>query len=232
MRKKLNDAKVKLGDSARQKLADLEAVMTNPDATDEQKAAAVEAVATVSEDIAKAIEILDGADTSVTEAEKAVEEIPVNDAALPEGVTLEGLEDGVKQYIAELESERDGAVTQAEELQAQLDEAKAEIESLKAELEGLKGASETATAVADAKARFPKIKIGDSVKSARDVQAQVLIAKGVYNDAQVKTLTDCAIGSAYQALAVSSHKPSLTFGKKLVDSNPNAKTASQRLGGK
>lgn len=231
-RKKLNDAKVKLGDSARQKLADLEAVMTDPAATEEQKTAAVEAVATVSDDIAKAIEILDGADTSVTEAEKAVEEIPVNDAALPEGVTLEGLEEGVKQYITELESERDSAVAQAEELQSQLDEAKTEIETLKAELESLKGAGETATAVADAKARFPKIKIGDSVKSARDVQAQVLVAKGIYTDSQVKTLTDCAIGSAYQALAVSSHKPSSTFGKKLVDSNPNAKTASQRLGGK
>lgn len=232
MRKKLNDAKVKLGDSARQKLADLEAVMTNPDATDEQKAAAVEAVATVSDDIAKAIEILDGADTSVTEAEKAVEEIPVNDAALPEGVTLEGLEDGVKQYIAELESERDGAVSQAEDLQGQLDEAKAEIESLKAELESLKGAGETATAVADAKARFPKIKIGDSVKSARDVQAQVLIAKGVYNDAQVKTLTDCAIGSAYQTLVVRDSKAAPTFGKKLVDEKGQPKNRASQLGGK
>lgn len=232
MRKKLNYAKVKLGDSARQKLADLEAVMTNPDATDEQKAAAVEAVATVSDDIAKAIEILDGADTSVTEAEKAVEEIPVNDAALPEGVTLEGLEDGVKQYIAELESERDSAVAQAEELQSQLDEAKTEIESLKAELESLKGAGETATAVADAKARFPKIKIGDSVKSARDVQAQVLIAKGVYNDAQVKTLTDCAIGSAYQTLVVRDAKAVPTFGKKLVDSQGQPKNRASQLGGK
>jgi len=153
-------------------------------------------------------------------------------AALPEGVTLEGLEDGVKQYIAELESERDSAVSQAEDLQSKLDEAKAEIESLKAELEGLKGASETATAVADAKARFPKIKIGDSVKSARDVQAQVLIAKGVYNDAQVKTLTDCAIGSAYQTLVVRDSKAAPTFGKKLVDSKGQPKNRASQLGGK
>lgn len=231
-RKKLNDAKVKLGDSARQKLADLEAVMTDPAATEEQKTAAVEAVATVSDDIAKAIEILDGADTSVTEAEKAVEEIPVNDAALPEGVTLEGLEEGVKQYIAELESERDSAVSQAEELQSQLDEAKAEIESLKAELEGLKGASETTTAVADAKARFPKLKFADSYKSQREVRQSMLVQKGIYTDASAVKLSDCEINSAYQALTVRDSKPVSDFGKKLTDNKANAKTASQRLGGK
>ena len=96
----------------------------------------------------------------------------------------------------------------------------------------MKGESETATAVADAKARFPKIKIGDSVKSARDVQAQVLIAKGVYNDAQVKTLTDCAIGSAYQTLVVRDSKAAPTFGKKLVDSKGNQVNRASQLGGK
>ena len=230
-KKKVADAKT-LNDSVKKSLADVEAVLSNPDATDEQKQSALESVSTVSDQITQAIDILDGADSSVDEVEQAVEAIPIADAALPEGVTLEGLEDGVKQYITELESERDGAVTKADELQVQLDEAKAEIESLKTELEGLKGQASTDTAIADAKARFPKIKLGDSIKSERDVQSAVLVAKGIYTDSQVKTLSDCAIGSAYQALAVSTHKPSSNFGKKLLNDGAKTVSAQSRLGGK
>ena len=47
-------------------------------------------------------------------------------------------------------------------------------------------------------------------------------------------MTDCAIGSAYQALAVTEAKPTAGFGKKLVgDAKPKSKlSANQRLGGK
>ena len=228
-RKKIADAKVKLGDSVRQKLADLEQVLQNPEATDADKQAALEGVSTIADEIAQAVEILDGAKDSVDETENAVENIPVADATLPEGVSIP---DELAGYVAELETERDDAIAQADEKQGQLDAANAEIESLKAELEKLKGESSATTAVADAKARFPKMKLADSYKSQREVRQTVLVQKGIYTDAAAVKLSDCEINSAYQALTVRDSKPVSDFGKKLTDNKANAKTASQRLGGK
>lgn len=223
-RKKVADAK-KMNDSARQKLSDFEAVMTNPDATDEEKQNALDAVSTISEDIAKAIEILDGADDSVSEAETAVEGIPVGDATLPEGVSIP---EELAGYVSELETERDDAVTKAEEAETKLTEAEAEIERLKAELESAKSASDTATAVADAKARFPKIKIGDA-KTVREVKEAVLVGKRMYDAQGVKKLTDCAIDSEYSKLNAQS--VTSNFGGKLLnDSKPKSRIS--QLGGK
>lgn len=221
-KKSINSTKAKLGDAAKKTLKDVELGLA-AEATEEEKAVALEAVGTLSSEIEQAIEILNGADESVAEAEQAVEEITVNDAVLPEGVSIP---EELAGYVNELEQERAAA-------EEKLAAAEIRIKELEDELAALKEQGETATAVADAKARFPKIKLGDA-KSARDVQAQILVAKGIYTDAQAKTLTDCAIGSAYQALAVTEAKPTAGFGKKLIgDAKPKSKlSANQRLGGK
>ena len=220
-KKSINSTKAKLGDAAKKTLKDVELGLA-AEATEEEKAVALEAVGTLSSEIEQAIEILNGADETVTEAEQAVEEITVNDAVLPEGVSIP---EELAGYVNELEQERAAA-------EEKLAAAEIRIKELEDELAALKEQGETATAVADAKARFPKIKLGDA-KSARDVQAQILVAKGIYTDAQAKTLTDCAIGSAYQALAVTEAKPSAGFGKKLIGDSktPKANRAAQ-LGGK
>lgn len=237
--KKFGDAKKtmsskakKLGDASealKKKLADLEEVNVNPDATPEEKAAAsqelqVEVVDTIQE----AVTALEESIGLVSDVEEEVADMPVTvgDAVLPEGVTLEQLDDGVQKYVADLQAEVDL-------LKDDIQKKDIRIKELEDELAALKEQGETATAIADAKARFPKIKLGDA-KSARDVQAQILVAKGIYTDAQAKTLTDCAIGSAYQALAVTEAKPSAGFGKKLIgDAKPKSKlSANQRLGGK
>ena len=220
-KKSIHSTKAKLGDAAKKTLKDVELGLA-AEATEEEKAVALEAVATLSTEIEQAIEILNGADESVTEAEEAVEEITVNDATLPEGVSIP---EELAGYVNELEQERAAA-------EEKLADAEIRIKELEDELAALKADGETATAVADAKARFPKIKLGDA-KSARDVQAQVLVAKGIYTDAQAKTLTDCAIGSAYQALAVTSTKPAPTIGQKLLgDSKTQKVNRAAQLGGK
>lgn len=234
--KKFGDAKKtmsgkakKLGDASealKKKLADLEEVNVNPDATPEEKAAVsqelqVEVVDTIQE----AVTALEESIGLVSDVEEEVADMPVTvgDAVLPEGVSIP---EELAGYVNELEQERAAA-------EEKLADAEIRIKELEDELAALKEQGETATAVADAKARFPKIKLGDA-KSARDVQAQILVAKGIYTDAQAKTLTDCAIGSAYQALAVTEAKPSASFGKKLIgDAKPKSKlSANQRLGGK
>lgn len=234
--KKFGDAKKtmsskakKLGDASealKKKLADLEEVNVNPDATPEEKAAAsqelqVEVVDTIQE----AVTALEESIGLVSDVEEEVADMPVTvgDAVLPEGVSIP---EELAGYVNELEQERAAA-------EEKLTDAEIRIKELEDELAALKEQGETTTAIADAKARFPKIKLGDA-KSARDVQAQILVAKGIYTDAQAKTLTDCAIGSAYQALAVTEAKPTVGFGKKLIgDAKPKSKlSANQRLGGK
>src|SRR5574344_1083056 len=233
--KKFGDAKKtmsgkakKLGDASealKKKLADFEEINVSPDATPEEKAAVsqelqVEVVDTIQE----AVAALEESIGLVSDVEEEVADMPVTvgDATLPEGVSIP---EELTGYVNELEQERVAA-------EEKLADAEIRIKELEDELAALKAEGETATAVADAKARFPKIKLGDA-KSARDVQAQVLVAKGIYTDAQAKTLTDCAIGSAYQALAVTEAKPASNFGKKLIgDSKPKSKlSANQRLGG-
>lgn len=223
-RKKIADAK-KINDSVRQKLADLDEVLQNPEATDEDKKAAIEAVADVSDQIDQAVEILGGASDSVDETEKAVEDIPVADAQLPEGVSIP---EELAGYVSELETERDDAVAKADEAETKLTEAEAEIERLKAELESAKSASDTATAVADAKAHFPKIKIGDA-KTVREVKEAVLVGKRMYDAQGVKKLTDCAIDSEYSKLNAQS--VTSNFGGKLLNDGKPKSRVSQ-LGGK
>lgn len=220
--KKLGDA----SESLKQKLADLEEVNVNPDATPEEKAAAsqelqVEVVDTINE----AVTALQESIGLVSDVEEEVAAMPtaVGDAMLPEGVSIP---DELASYVSDLEQEK----VVAEE---KLAEAELRIKELEDEIAKLKGESDTATAVADAKARFPKIKVGDA-KSVRQVQESVLKAKGVYGDSQLKTLSDCSISAAYQGIVAATAPVQSGLGKKLLgDAKTKSKlSANQRLGGK
>ena len=220
--KKLGDA----SESLKQKLADLEEVNVNPDATPEEKAAAsqelqVEVVDTINE----AVTALQESIGLVSDVEEEVAAMPatVGDAMLPEGVSIP---DELASYVSDLEQEK----VVAEE---KLAEAELRIKELEDEIAKLKGESDTATAVADAKARFPKIKVGDA-KSVRQVQETVLKAKGVYGDSQLKTLSDCSISAAYQGIVAATAPVQSSIGKKLLgDAKTKSKlSANQRLGGK
>lgn len=202
--KKLGDA----SESLKQKLADLEEVNVNPDATPEEKAAAsqelqVEVVDTINE----AVTALQESIGLVSDVEEEVAAMPatVGDAMLPEGVSIP---DELASYVSDLEQEK----VVAEE---KLAEAELRIKELEDEIAKLKGESDTATAVADAKARFPKIKVGDA-KSVRQVQESVLKAKGVYGDSQLKTLSDCSISAAYQGIVAATAPVQSSIGKKLL----------------
>lgn len=220
--KKLGDA----SESLKQKLADLEEVNVNPDATPEEKAAAsqelqVEVVDTINE----AVTALQESIGLVSDVEEEVAAMPatVGDAMLPEGVSIP---DELASYVSDLEQEKVAA-------EEKLAEAELRIKELEDEIATLKGESDTATAVADAKARFPKIKVGDA-KSVRQVQESVLKAKGVYGDSQLKTLSDCSISAAYQGIVAATAPVQSGLGKKLLgDAKTKSKlSANQRLGGK
>lgn len=114
-------------------------------------------------------------------------------------------------------------------LKAENEGLKAENETLKKELDELKGSAETASAMNDAKAKFPKVKLSDA-KTAKDVRVAVLVDHGIYTKEEATALTDSEIRAAYAGLKASS-KPSI--GRKLLnDSQKPTKTANQRLGGK
>ena len=220
--KKLGDA----SESLKQKLADLEEVNVNPDATPEEKAAAsqelqVEVVDTINE----AVTALQESIGLVSDVEEEVAAMPtaVGDAMLPEGVSIP---EELVSYVSELEQEK----VVAEE---KLAEAELRIKELEDKIAAMESASDTATAVADAKARFPKIKVGDA-KSVRQVQETVLKAKGVYGDSQLKTLSDCSISAAYQGIVATTAPVQSGLGKKLLgDAKTKSKlSANQRLGGK
>lgn len=231
--KKFGDAKTtmtskakKLGDASealKQKLVDLEEININPDATPEEKAAAsqelqVEVVDTINE----AVTALQESIGLVSDVEEEVKDMPtaVADATLPEGVSIP---DELAAYVNELE-------TEAEEAKAQVEEKDIRIKELEDEIASLKGESETATAVADAKTRFPKIKVGDA-KTVRDVKEAVLVGKRMYDSVGVKKLTDCAIDSEYSKLTATATPSS--FGKKLIgDTKTQPTNRASQLGGK
>ncbi|MDE9543824.1 DUF2213 domain-containing protein [Xenorhabdus bovienii] len=117
-------------------------------------------------------------------------------------------------------------------LEAENEQLKTENASLKEELEKLKGESDTSSTLNDAKVRFPKVNFNDA-KSSRDVRAAVLLSTKVFNDAQVKAMSDDEIRAAYAAVQATS-KPRSNIGTHLLnDSAPAAKKSpSQRFGGK
>lgn len=205
----LADSKKRLADAQgeyTQKLADLAALVSS-DVPAEEKQAAIDALTAelqaVSEEINSVMEEI--ASLTVESAEPAE---PVTDAMTPEEEAM----------LADLE--------------AQIQEKDAKIAELEAELAALKEKEAAATTANDAKRYFPKVAIKDSMTS-RDMKRAVLVSTGAYNDKSVRTLSDCALDSAYAA-AKTVAKPVSTIGKQLLgDTKPTAKlSAAKKLGGK
>ncbi|CDG96683.1 DUF2213 domain-containing protein [Xenorhabdus nematophila] len=118
-------------------------------------------------------------------------------------------------------------------LEAENEQLKTENASLKEELEKLKGESDTSSTLNDAKVRFPKVNFNDA-KSSRDVRAAVLLSTKVFNDAQVKAMSDDEIRAAYAAVQATS-KPRSNIGTHLLtDSSGQQKKHdfTKQFGGK
>ena len=225
--KKLNDA----SESLQKKLADFEEVSVNPDATPEEKAAVVQEIQTEALDMVKeAVAAIEQSQDVVSEIEEEVKDVvAVGDASLPEGVSIP---EELQGYVSELEAEVTAANERADSAEAALDEANTKIADLEAELAKLKGEGETAAAIADAKAHFPKVKFGDSISTPRQAREAVLVYKGMYSPQAVKTLTDCAVDSDYSKAKAQSPTFKNTFGKKLVGDSAAPKSRVSQLGGK
>jgi len=199
---KLGDAKKRLVDAQgeyKQKLADLSEVVGS-DVPVEEKAAAVEElsaeVQAASEEITAVIEEI--ANLSVDIQEEAPPETPTND-----------------QMTAEEEAK-------VADLEAQVQEKDAKIAELEAELESLKEKEAQATTANDAKRVFPKLAIKDSMSSV-EIKRAVVMSTGAYDKESVKTLTDCALNSAYAAALTVGAKTN-NIGSKLLANDSKAQT--------
>ncbi|QQP86936.1 DUF2213 domain-containing protein [Entomomonas asaccharolytica] len=132
-------------------------------------------------------------------------------------------------------AESEPVITDKEPDTGELSKRNAELEeenkNLKEELDKLKNSNEASIALNDAKARFPKAKIGDS-STARKVYECVLVDSGIFTKEQLLGKSDIEISSAYAGLSATM-KRNNSIGKTLLgDQKPATKTASQRLGGK
>jgi hypothetical protein len=117
------------------------------------------------------------------------------------------------------------------ELKSENAELKAKIAELEAEIEKLKEDKDTETTLADAKERFTKVKFND-VKTARDVRSAVLESTGVFNDTQVKSMSDSEIRAAYAAVQAIS-KPRSNIGEILLnDATTKKPDLTKQFGGK
>lgn len=210
-RVKLGDAKKRLVDVNgvyQQKMADLQEVVAS-DAPVEEKAAAIEAATVeVNEALAEVTETLEQIEELSSEIEK---EAPTETTANDELTAEE------EAKIADLEAQ----VIEKDELIKELEEKLAALEEKEA----------AATTANDVKRVFgDKVAVTNKMSST-DMKRAVVVATGAYNDSNVKTLTDCALNSAYAAALTVSAKSNL--GKRILgDSKPKAKTLPKSLGGK
>ncbi|HEC4986140.1 TPA: DUF2213 domain-containing protein [Yersinia enterocolitica] len=176
----------------------------------------------------KALEGLNGQGTeeAAAQAQQVLAQLAELKAQL-DGATASAPVDAYR--AAPANGDKDAKITSLETENADL---KAKVKELEDELAKLKGDSETEATMTDAKSRFPKVNLTDA-KSARDVRAAVLVSTRVFNDAQVKGMTDSEVRAAYAAIQATS-KPRSEIGTHLFkDSKPApTKTANQRLGGK
>ena len=199
---KLGDAKKRLVDAQgeyKQKLADL-AEVVGSDAPVEEKAAAVEElsaeVQAASEEITAVIEEIASLSVDIQE------EVPTDTVANDEMTAEE------EAKIADLE--------------AQVQEKDAKIAELEAELETLKEKEAQATTANDAKRVFPKVAIKDSMSSV-EIKRAIVASTGAYDKESVKTLTDCALNSAYAAALTVGAKTN-NIGSKLLANDSKAQT--------
>lgn len=229
--RKLNDSKVKTGkvvkfvdsrsEQLKQKLADMEEVTVNPDATPEEKAAAAQEVATIVN------ETLDEVKDAVDEILGLNSEIEEEVADMPIAVGDADLDEEAAKTVAELEAEilqlQEELATKDSDLQT----ANERIATLEAEIEQLKAGASDAAVVNDAKMRFPKAKINDSM-TARQAKEAVLVYKRQYTADGVKKLTDCALDSDYSKATASSNSLRVNLNDK---AGTKKVAAAKRLGG-
>lgn len=205
---KLADAKKRLVDAQavyKQKLADLEEVVSS-DAPVEEKASAIDDLSTevqaASEEITEVIEAI--ADL----AGQIQEEAPVDTTANDEMTAEE------QSKVADLE--------------AQLQEKNDLIKELEEKLASLEEKEAQATTANDVKRVFGDSVAVKSSMSSTDIKRSVVVSTGAYTKDGVKTLTDCALNSAYSAALTVGAKTN-NIGSRLLanDSKPQAKTLSK-----
>lgn len=205
-KKKLNDAKAEFD----KKLKDAEDVVLNPDATVEEKAAAVQelqAEATTLTEEAQAS--LDEAQTATAQAEELAAQI--EDEAPTATVTDED--------VASVAAEADAKIA---DLEAQVQEKDAKIADLEQQLAAKEEAEKKASTLGDAKLLFPKLAFKDSMSS-KEIQATVVASTGAFSFADAMKLADCALNSAYAA-AKTVTAPKSNVGAKFVGNDAKAQT--------
>ncbi len=221
-KKKLNDANVAFAQS----LKDAEAVLASTDSTDEQK---LEAVQQLQEQATSLQEEAQQALSDATDATEQAQQLAEQVTPATDDTSTTNDDDVVSQAA-------DEATQKIEDLQNQLSEANDKIADLESQLAQVKDAQDASTTANDCKRVFPNLKFKDSATS-KDMKRQVLVSVGAYTDASAKTLTDCALDSAYHSVIATASTKAVkanNIGKKIAD-NAGAKpkvTARQRLGGK
>lgn len=210
---KLIAAKKKLGDSKAdfdKKFKDAEEVVVNPDATPEEKAAAVQELQ------AEAVTLMEEATAVIDEAQAATTQAEELAAQIEEEVPATTVTDA---DVAEVAQEADAKIA---DLEAQVQEKDAEIADLKEQLAALKEAEDQSSTLADAKARFPKVAFKDSMPS-REIKAAAVASTGSYTIAEALKLQDCALQSAYVTASVQSGKKS-NIGAKFIGNDKKVET--------
>ena len=200
MKKKLGDSKADFD----AKFKDAEEIVVSPDATVEEKAAVIQELQ------AEATSLMEEATAVVEEAQAATEQ-------------AEQLAAQVEQEVPPATNDADPDVeSKVADLEAQVQEKDAKIAELEAELESLKEKEAQATTANDAKRVFPKLAIKDSMSSI-EIKRAVVMSTGAYDKESVKTLTDCALNSAYAAALTVGAKTN-NIGSKLLANDSKAQT--------
>ena len=177
--------------------------------------------------------------------EQALAELQAALEAMPEDALPEEVE-ALKAQIAELQDkldklaagtttgDEDPAVSEIDELKKQVADLTAENEALRKENEELKAQKDKDAALADAKARFPKARLGDA-KTAREVYTVVLSDAKAFVPERMEQMSDTEIRAAYAGLCASraAARSGSAVGKKLLgDSGPRKIDMTQKFGGK
>lgn len=217
--KKLNDAKADFD----AKLKDAEEVIANPDAPVEEKAAAVQELQ------AEASNLMEEATAAIDEATAATEQAEEIAAQIEEEAPADGTI--TDEDVAGVAAEADDRIAA---LETENQELKDKIKELEEQLATEKEKEEQAVTANDARRVFPKVVIKDSMSSV-DIKRAVVVSTGAYDTKSVRTLTDCALNSAYAAALTVGAKTS-NVGKKFLanDSKPTERKlpASLRKGAK
>lgn len=182
----------------------------------------------VSEEDKKAIE------TAIAELQAALAALPPETA--PEEVAaleakIAELETKLKEQSATGDAEPDDKDAEIAALKERVVELETENAELKKQLEEGNALNDRKAAIADASARFPKLKVGDAA-TAREVFEAVLVDAGIYTADEAKGKDITEVKAAYAGLSAAKSKP--TIGRKLLSDAKTEQKAdlNKRYGGK